>query len=396
MTTRLYYTDPYQTAFSAHVIRCDAHERGARVILDQTAFYPDSGGQQHDTGTLGEAQVLAVEALEDGSIGHLVDRVLPLGAIEGTVDWARRFDHMQQHTGQHVLSAAFVRACAARTESFHLGADTATIDLGGVLEPPAIARAEDEANRVVWEDRPVHIRFASAEEAGSMSLRKEPTRTGPLRLIDVEGFDLSACGGTHVARTGAIGMIAVTGWERYKGGTRVSFACGGRALRVFTQMRDVQAASIRRLSVHPRELPDAIERLQNESRDLARRVRQQQEQLADFEAGRIRGRGVHAGDRCVVVDVLDGWDAAGLKRLATAIVSERGHAAALLSASEPRLLVVARSSDVAVDAGKVLRDIAARFGGRGGGKPDMAQGGGMSGTDAELIEALRTALSKVD
>ncbi len=393
MTTRLYYTDPYQTTFSARVTRCDPHERSARVILDQTAFYPDSGGQPHDTGMLGDGHVIAVDELEDCSIGHIVDRDLPLGFIEGTVDWERRFDHMQQHTGQHVLSAAFAATCAARTESFHMSGAVSTIDLGAALDAAAIGRAEDEANGVVWEDRPVHVRFASAEEAAGMNLRKESARAGSLRLVDVEGYDLSACGGTHVARTGAIGMIAVTGWERYKGGTRVSFACGGRALRAFTAMRDVQGASIRRLSVHPNELPGAIDRLQHEGRELARRVREQQERLADFEASRFRGRATPVGARRIVVEALDGWDGAGLKRLATAVAAEPGHAVALVSASEPRLLVITRSADVALDAGKILEDIVARFGGRGGGRPELAQGGGMSGTDAELMEALRTSLA---
>jgi len=393
MTTRLYYTDPYQARFSAHVTRCAPHARGALVTLDQTAFYPTSGGQPFDIGALGEARVLDVQDLEDGDVAHIVDRPVPLGPVAGEVDWARRFDHMQQHTGQHVLSAAFVSTCQARTESFHMGADVSTIDVSATLAAEAIARAAAEANRVVWEDRPVHIRFASAEDAASMPLRKEPTRTGPLRLVDVEGFDLSACGGTHVSRTGAIGVIAVSGWERYKGGTRVSFVCGARALGAFDAMRDVQASSIRLLSVHPRELPEAIERLQNEARDLERQVKSQQGRLATFEAAPLRARAGRAGDRMVVVEILEGWDADGLKQLASAITAEAGHAAALASAGDPRLLVVARSADVTLDAGAVLKQIVAEFGGRGGGRPELAQGGGMHASDEALVEALRNALS---
>src|SRR5262249_52060133 len=160
------------------------------------------------------------------------------------VDWARRFDHMQQHTGQHVLSAAFERLFHIRTVSFHMGAEASTIDLAREATPAEIAAAEDNANRVVWEDRPVAIRYASAEEAAKMPLRKEPVRGGTLRLIDVADFDLSACGGTHVARTGAIGVIVVSRWERFKGGQRVEFLCGGRALRAYRLLRDAATASV--------------------------------------------------------------------------------------------------------------------------------------------------------
>ena len=180
--------------------------------------------------------------------------------VRGVVDWPRRFDHMQQHTGQHVLSAAFVRLFGVKTVSFHLGADVSTIDLAREVTPKEIAAAEDEANRIVWEDRPVTIRYATAEEAAALPLRKESTRTGTLRLIDVEGFDLSACGGTHVSRTGAIGLIAVTAWERFKGGHRLEFACGGRVLVRFRTLRDVTAAAVRALSVLPADVASGIER----------------------------------------------------------------------------------------------------------------------------------------
>ena len=177
--------------------------------------------------------------------------------MHGRIDWPRRFEHMQQHTGQHVLSAAFDRLLQVRTVSFHLGSASSTIDLAREVTAGEIARAELEANRVVWEDRPVTIRFADAEEAARLSLRKESKREGVLRLIDVEDFDVSACGGTHVARTGAIGIIAVAGSEKFKGGTRLEFLCGGRALAGFHALGDSVAASVRLLSVLPAELPAA-------------------------------------------------------------------------------------------------------------------------------------------
>ncbi|MBA3272127.1 MAG: alanyl-tRNA editing protein, partial [Acidobacteria bacterium] len=208
MTTRLYYAEPYRTSFSATVVSCAPRDFGFEVVLDQTAFYPTSGGQPYDLGSLGDARVQDVVDREDGAIAHVVDRHLPPGArIEGAIDWTRRFDHMQQHSGQHLLSAAYDRLFGVRTESFHLGATSATIDLGREVTSPQIRAAEDEANRIVWENRPVLVRSASAEEAAAMPLRKKSLRTGALRLIDIEDFDLSACGGTHVAHTGAVGVI---------------------------------------------------------------------------------------------------------------------------------------------------------------------------------------------
>ncbi len=253
MTERLYYTEPYRRTFDATVVSVESVEGRSHVTLDQTAFYPTSGGQPFDTGTLGGAAVSDVIDREDGTIAHVVAGSLKAGdVVTGEIDWARRFDHMQQHTGQHVLSAAFDRLFGVRTESFHMGQLLApTIDLAREVTASEVAKAEDDANRVVWEDRPVTVRFATAEEAAAMPLRKESGRTGSLRLIDVQDYDLSACGGTHVERTGAIGVIAIGGWEKFRGGSRVEFLCGTRALQRFRLWRDALAAMQKHLSVPP-------------------------------------------------------------------------------------------------------------------------------------------------
>jgi len=240
MTERLYYTDPYLREFDADLVDTVSYEGQTALVLDRTAFYPDSGGQPSDAGAFGDVRVIDVVDVDDGRLLHVVDRAPSVTRLHGTIDWTRRFDHMQQHTGQHVLSAAFARLLNPRTESFHMGVEYSTIDLAREVSAREVAQAEDEANRVVWEDRPVAIRFASAEEAAAMGLRKESKREGTLRLIDVEGFDLSACGGTHVARTGAIGIIAVSATERFRGGSRITFLCGGRALTGFRGLRDTK------------------------------------------------------------------------------------------------------------------------------------------------------------
>lgn len=394
MTERLYYLEPSCRTFDATVTRAFAHEGRPAVTLDRTAFYPTSGGQPFDTGRLGDAAV--VETVDEGEeVVHVLASPLAEGArVHGEIDWDRRFDHMQQHTGQHVLSAAFDRLFENRTVSFHMGSEVSTIDLARDLPPADIEHAVDEANRVVWRDDEVTIRFVTGEEATRLPLRKQPPREGTLRLIEIGGFDLSACGGTHVARTGAIGLIAVLGTERFKGGLRVTFVCGGRALRALRGYRDAVAGSVRVLSVLPAELPGAIERLQADGKDMRKALARQQEALAVHEAARLRSAAERADDRGIVVATLDGWDAQGLKAMAAAIVAERGFAVALLSSSSPVSAVIARSTDVPVDANGVLRQLLDRFGGRGGGKAELAQGGGLSGDAGAIADAARTLLAE--
>ena len=397
MSQRLYYNEPYRTAFDATVTSCSSQGELFAVLLDKTAFYPTSGGQPFDVGTLGEARVVDVIDREDGEVAHLTDRALPEGAhVSGTIDWRRRFDHMQQHTGQHVLSAAFDRLFNVRTESFHLGKDTSTIDLAREVPVDAIRAAEDEANQIVWEDRPVHVRFATAEEARALPLRKESLRTGPLRLIEVENFDLSACGGTHVAQTGSVGIIAIGGWERFKGGSRVEFLCGSRALSRFREWRDALAATGRHLSVPPAELAAAVEKMQAEGKTLQKVMRAQQELIAGHEAQRLVQRAETVGARRVVVDALDGWDAAGLKALATAATAQSpALALALFNRHEPFVAVVAAGAEADVDASAVVKSLTATFGGRGGGRREMAQGGGFGAPLDKLLEQARRALNDV-
>lgn len=390
MTHRIYYTEPYCRVFDAVVTRTFEHEGRAAVTLDRTAFYPTSGGQPFDTGRLGQAAVIETIDVADEPV-HLVTTPIAAGsAIRGEIDWARRFDHMQQHTGQHLLSAAFDRLFDNRTLSFHLGADVSTIDLAREASGADVEQAVDEANRVVWEDRAVSIRFVSSDEAATLALRKEPVRGGTLRLIEIQDFDLSACGGTHVARTGAVGGIAVLASERFRGGTRLTFVCGNRAVRMLRTYRDAVAGSVRALSVLPAELPAAVERSQAEAKDLRKTIKGLQEQLAAHEAARLVAAAPETGGVRVVVEVLDGWEAAGLKAIAAAATASGRVCIVLVSATS---LVAARSPGVAVDASAVLRQLTERFGGRGGGRPDLAQGGGLTASPQEIASAARALLA---
>jgi alanyl-tRNA synthetase len=399
VTSRVYYTDPDCRRFDAVVIRAFQHEGRPAAVLDRTAFYPTSGGQPCDVGTLawtGEAreagQVDVIETVDvDDEVVHVLSAPVADGTVvTGDIDWVRRFDHMQQHTGQHVLSAAFDHLYDNRTMSFHMGAELSTIDLARDMTWEQIARAEDEANRIVRENRQVAIRFVSSGEAALLPLRKAPARGGVLRVIDVKSFDLSACGGTHVARTGAIGAVVIPAAEKFKGGARITFGCGDRAVRVFRMLRESVAGSTRALSVLPQELPAAIERLQAEAKGLRRAIKQLQESSASYEAARLMAEA--GGAAGIIVDALDGWDANGLKAIATEITRRASAVVALFSIASPYAVVIARSPDRGVDASAVLRVLTDRFGGRGGGKGDIAQAGGLVGGIGDICSAARELL----
>jgi alanyl-tRNA synthetase len=393
VTERIYYTDPYTTEFDATVLQVTTTEDGRpAAVLDRTAFYPTSGGQPYDTGRLGSRAVVDVIDQEDGTVLHVLDAAIETGPARGIIDWTRRFDHMQQHTGQHVLSAAFDHLFGVRTVSFHLGTTSSSIDLAREVTADEIARAESEANRIVWEDRPVSIRFEDAEAAAAMALRKESKRQGRLRLIDVEGFDLSACGGTHVARTGGIGIIAIAGSERFRGGSRIAFLCGVRALAGYRALRSSVDESVRQLSVLPSELPEAIARIQGEVRDARKRAKDMQSDLAAFKAEGLAGAATRLGAFGLVAASLDGWDQNGLKQIASEIAARPGHVAVLTTATEPVSVVVARSNGVTQDSAAILKKLVEQFGGKGGGRPELAQGGGMKGPAAAILDFVRNRI----
>ena len=392
MSERLYYTDPHLKEFQAQVVSVRNVAGRSGVVLDRTAFYPSSGGQPFDTGTIGDCRV--VDVIDDESeVVHVLEAGSVAGTVTGRIDWPRRFEHMQQHTGQHVLSAAIDRVAAVRTESFHLGTVSSTIDLARELTLAEIAAAEELANAVIWEDRPVQIRFVEAEEATALQLRKESARTGTLRIIEVDGFDVSACGGTHVSRTGAIGIITISGWERLRGGTRLEFHCGIRALRAQRQLRDTVAASSRLLSTAADDLPRGIERVQEDGRDLRRRVKDLETRLAGYEADAIAARAADLHGFRAVVEAVPDADMNAIKTIAQSVAARPGHVAVLLTASSPTSVVVSRAADVPLDAARVLKQLIAQFGGKGGGRPELAQGGGLTARTDEILATARQALS---
>jgi len=374
MTSRLYYTDAYATAFDGRIT--DVSADGQRVYLDQTAFYPTSGGQPYDVGSLGDSQVADVVD-EDERVAHVLTAPLSGHAIgdtvRGTIDWARRFDHMQQHTGQHLLSAVFADLFGYETVSVHFGAERSSLDLDvGAIDAAQLGDAERRANEIVWQNRPVSVGFEDASTAAG--LRKPAPRGGTLRIVTIAELDRSACGGTHVRATGEIGAITLRGMERIRKQTRVEFLCGVRVVR---QARaDFEALSAIALSVKASltEAPALVAAQSAELRDTAAARKRLEGELAVHQARALYDMtAATSGGVRVAVLRRDGGSLEEIRPFAQAFAAlpKTVFVAAVLS---PPTVLVAAADDAGVDAGKLLKPALAAAGGRGGGSPRLAQG----------------------
>jgi alanyl-tRNA synthetase len=394
MTERLYYSDSHLLEFDARVVHVSKLDGGrAAVALDRTAFYPTGGGQPNDTGTLGAWRVVDCVEEEDAGVLHVLEGGAPeLGAtLRGRVDAARRRDHMQQHTGQHILSQAFVELYGAQTRSFRMTSDACEIDVDlGNPSDERVERAVTRANEIIWDDRVVRVHNVTAEEAARLPLRKDSAREGELRVIEIEGFDFSPCGGTHAGRTGEVGVLVARQWERAKGLVRVTFAAGVRALEDYRRANNAARATAALFSVGREEAAAAAARLQDENKNLQRRLRASEELAARAEARELleesQGEGFEAsasagstgaGGLRLVARVFEGRDAEELRRLASAVAAHTRAVALLGSRDETGArLVFARAADAQGDMNALLREACRALEGRGGGRPEMAQGGG--------------------
>ncbi len=376
-TERLYYTDCYLREFTARVIRISPDPRGARVYLDRTAFYPESGGQPSDRGTLAGIPVLDV--IDEGDeVAHILAASPAAESVQGSIDWQRRFDHMQQHTGQHVLSAAFERVGGYKTVSFHLGTDSASIDLDSDrLGTKQFEEAEDLANRVVFENRPVQISFRSAAEAEQLELRKPTFREGDIRLVEVEGFDLSACGGTHVSRTGGVGIISIRKVERAKGLTRVEFVCGGRAQRRARQDFAVLSEAARLFSTGLENVPELITKQAQDLRDAGRALQKLMEDLAELEAAQLWQQAPEKAGVRIVQRLFEATEGKKAKLTAHAVGKQATAIALIGVKGVPAALFFSQTPGGNANLSEVMKKTLAKFGGKGGGTRDFAQGGGL-------------------
>jgi alanyl-tRNA synthetase len=403
MTERLYYTDPFLQIFEAQVVDVRATANGTAVVLDRSAFYPTSGGQPFDTGWLESSggdklKIRVVNVEEDPSTGevlHYVEdaaRIHSGDLLQGAIDAARREDHQQQHSGQHVLSAALEQLYDFATVSFHMGDESCTIDLAtDAVSPAQLAAAERLANEIVFEDRTVEIRFATREEARAMGVRKIPAgERGKLRLIDIANFDLNACGGTHVRSTGQIGSILLRKTEKVRQGVRVEFVCGLRAVAIARRdfMTLTDAAAV--FSTHIYEVPQQARKVLDEAKAAQKVQSRLLEEVAELQAEKFLQSATELpwGAKLVVQFFAD-RELAFIKMLAQKI-TRGGKAVALLSCggSQPSL-VFAQSPGLPNDMGGLMKQTLAKLGTRGGGNKDMAQGGAPDAERAEhaIVEA---------
>jgi alanyl-tRNA synthetase len=367
--------------FSANVIDVQPSERGQLVVLDQTNFYPTGGGQPNDIGTLGEAKVVDVFEDDAGTIFHVIEdaRALNPGeTVTGMIDKLRRLDHLQQHSGQHILSQAFVQAIGAETRSFHLGAHASTIDIE--LQSPTqdlMRAAEDIANVVVFEDRPMRVHLVNEEQASRLPLRKESTVRGDIRVIEIEDFDWSPCGGTHAQRTGQVGNIAIRSFERVRKLTRVEFLCGMRVLADYRLANHSAFAVARLFSCERDSSPELAQRAVQENKDLKRQVRDLRELAMSAEASEMLAAAPLNDGFKLIEAIFKLRDFEEVRILASKIVQHEP-AIALLATTDDKgaRLVFARSASLTQDMGQLLAKACTTLGGRGGGKPDLAQGGG--------------------
>ena len=395
MTERLYYDNAYLTEFDAVVAKTSVREGKHLIALDRSAFYPTSGGQPYDTGTINDAQVSDVFVDDGGELWHEVSREFALGeAVHGQIDWPRRFEHMQQHGGEHMIAGAIWELTGGMTIGLHLGAEFSTIDVeypDGATRIPddMIRRVEDLVNSRIQQDVPVKCWFPDADELAALPLRKAPTVKEHVRIVAFGDFEMVACGGTHPSSSGQIGLVKILGVEPARGKMRVSFVCGGRALGDYYKCFDAAWNVANQLSTRPENIGRVVENLQNRLRDAERelaRLRRETlfaripEALANAE---IIGGGVR------LVSAKIEADAQLIKDYASKLI-EAPQTAVLLAADagEKHIFVFARSVDVPYQMGRILSEAAKKCGAKGGGRPDFAQGGG----PAELLDYAKEIL----
>ena len=383
---RLYYDDAYTTRFVAHPARRGEHRGHLALELESTYFYPESGGQLADRGLLGGAIVLDVQADDEGRVWHVID-VDPASDAElpAEVDWTRRFDSMQQHTGQHILSAAFEHVAGAATISSHLGEERSSIEVQlGEISWPRVGEIEAAANRIVWEDRPIERHWVGEDELARFSLRKPPPTErrgsgGRIRIVEIPDWDVSACGGTHTRRTGEVGAIKVLRWEKVRGNLRFDFVCGARSLEDHAWRTEALVESAKRRTLKDRELLAHLEKAAAERDELRKRVDEMSERMLLSEA---RDR---VGDPAQpVTDFAAQRSREEVRRFAIKCLEAGAPWVAIGAASPDPVVVLGRAKTLTLDLKALVPELLEKAGGKGGGSPDLVQA---SAVDAARAEA---------
>ncbi|MFC1729098.1 DHHA1 domain-containing protein [candidate division KSB1 bacterium] len=375
MTERIYYRDPYAAECTARVLRTESVQGRGAVILDRTCFYPASGGQLNDTGTINGIPV--IDVFEQGeTVYHIIgEGALEEENVRCRIDWERRFDHMQQHTGQHILSQCFIKTIDAETVSSSLGSEICTIDIDcPSLTPEDAFRTEKEANYWVYKNAVVAILYPTDEELAKLPLRKPPPSGKEIRIIHIDGLDYSPCGGTHCTHTGEVGIIKIRRWEKMRGNTRIEFICGARALNDYREKMRLTGALSSSLSTAEQDIGSAIDRLMKESKSQLKTIRELRNELFAFKAGGIYESAEQIKNIRVTTAALSSDNFADLKLQAQQI-RNLGTGIVLVTNDGPDpMFVFTRSEDIEIDLNNILSDLQNDYQIKGGGSPGMVQG----------------------
>ena len=363
-TRKLYYEDVNCHSFTAKVISCEEVKGGFAIVLDQTAFYPEGGGQPTDIGTLGGVNVLEVHE-KDGVITHKCDKALTAGAeVQGEIDWERRFDHMQQHSGEHIVSGMLCSAYHCDNVGFHMGADSVIIDYNADIPWEGVLAVERRANQYIWENHPFVVQWPTEEELKTLDYRSKKELHGAVRITSFPGADTCACCGTHVPLSGQVGLVKFTNWQKFKDGVRLELLCGKRALDYLSACWEQGKTVGQALSVKPEGICPAVERLQNEL--LAVKARADKLETESF--ANIAAKYAGAGDVVIVCEPLQGD---GARRLCDAVAAKCGGTCAVFAGTEGEYQYAIITQE---DVGPLVKNMNVVLNGRGGGRDGFAQG----------------------
>lgn len=393
VTTRLYLEDPYRTEFEADVIESMTHEQSPAVILDQTLFYPESGGQPSDRGQIDGAEVVHVLE-QDNTILHILAKPITSEHVKGKIDWARRFDHMQQHTGQHILSQSFHELYEAETLAFHLGEETSLLEIDlRRIDVAEVEKVERRANAIVLEDREIKSYFVPEDKVHTIPLRRPPKKTGLLRIVEVSEYDYSACGGTHLRRSGEVGLIKISRWERIRNNIRFEFLCGTRALDDYIRKSDALRQLSLLLTAHEQDTPEAVEKLMADLKSERKKSKQVQKKNLEYEARDI----IKKAEGGIIKAVFSRRGRDEVKMLALNIIRAAPFVVVYGLEDEKGIhLILARSETIDIDLRKLVPELSSILRGRGGGSPSLVEVAGQETSQLELAVGRAVELVKKD
>ncbi len=379
-TKRLYFDDPYQAEFEAKVVQRETHDGRPVLVLDQTCFYPESGGQPSDKGTINGVKVIGVWE-ERERIFHLLEEDVSEQEIKGKIDWPTRFDYMQQHSGQHILSQSFYELLEGETLSFHLGDESSTVEIGvGEIHEEDLEKVEKRANEIVFQDREIKVYFVPEEKIKDIPLRKPPQKKGLIRVVEVAGFDYSACGGTHCRRTGEIGIVKILRSERIRNNLRFDFLCGHRALQDYRLKDRILRQLAGQFTVSEQEVLSSVEKVVSDSKSQKKKLKKMQQKIALYEAQEI----INKTKEKIIKDILVEKTVEEAKFLALSII-RRGELVVLyaLKREERGHLILAASENLSLDLRELVPLLSPLIKGKGGGSPSLVE---MAGEEVENLE----------